>query len=151
MTVGEAAILDLSDVPENTAITGERIAAAGAHLRRGDIAILKTRWDERADIATPDFWARAPWMTAEAAIWLCEAGIKAVGFDFPQDYCIRFFRRGAPATARACHALPPAAAGRDHVRVSAQHQGLAGATQPRGRPAGQAAGQRRRPCPGHRH
>src|ERR671938_145198 len=76
MTVGDAAILDLSDVPENTAITGERIAAAGAHLRRGDIAILKTRWDERASIDTPDFWARSPWMTAEAAIWLREAGIK---------------------------------------------------------------------------
>ena len=41
MTVGDAAILDLSDVPENTAITGERIAAAGAYLRRGDIAILR--------------------------------------------------------------------------------------------------------------
>ena len=60
MTVGEGAMLDLSDVPANTPITGERIAAAGAHLRRGDIAILKTRWDERASIDTPDFWARRP-------------------------------------------------------------------------------------------
>ena len=94
MTVGEAAILDLSEVPENTAITAERIAAAGGHLRRSDIAILKTRWDERADIAAPEFWARAPWMTAEAAIWLREVGIKAVGFDFPQDYCIRYFLTG---------------------------------------------------------
>jgi arylformamidase len=93
-TVGDAAILDLSDTPENTAITGERIAAAGAHLRRGDIAILKTRWDERADIDTPDFWARSPWMTAEAAVWLRDAGVKAVGFDFPQDRCIRFFLTG---------------------------------------------------------
>ena len=28
------------------------------------------------------------------AIWLRERGIKAVGFDFPQDYCIRFFITG---------------------------------------------------------
>jgi len=96
MTVGDAAILDLSDVPENTPISGARIAAAGTHLRRGDIAILRTRWDERQSIDTPDFWAKAPWMTAEAAIWLREAGIKAVGFDFPQDYCIRFFLTGEP-------------------------------------------------------
>ena len=96
MTVGDAAVLDLSDTPENTAITGERIAAAGPHLRRGDIAILKTRWDERASIDTPDFWSRAPWMTAEAAVWLHDAGIKAVGFDFPQDRCIRFFLTGEP-------------------------------------------------------
>src|SRR3954452_8486575 len=61
MTVGEAAILDLSDVPENSPISGERIAAAGPHLRRGDIAILKTRWDARADIAAQNFWARSPW------------------------------------------------------------------------------------------
>ena len=33
-------------------------------------------------------------MTAEAAVWLREAGVKAVGFDFPQDHCIRFFLTG---------------------------------------------------------
>jgi arylformamidase len=33
-------------------------------------------------------------MTAEAAIFLREAGIRAVGFDFPQDHCIRFFLTG---------------------------------------------------------
>src|SRR4029079_1545831 len=38
MTVGEAAILDLSDVPENTAITGERIAAGAGRLPRGGLA-----------------------------------------------------------------------------------------------------------------
>ncbi len=94
MTVGEGAILDLSDVAENTAITGERMAAAAGHVRRGDIAILKTCWDQRYSVQQPEFWAKAPWMTAEAAIVLREAGIKAVGFDFPQDYCIRFFITG---------------------------------------------------------
>ena len=94
MTVGAAAVLDLSDLPENTAIEEGRIAAAGAHLRRGDIAILKTCWDERASIDTPEYWLRAPWMTAGAAEWLHRAGIKAVGFDFPQDYPIRFFLTG---------------------------------------------------------
>jgi kynurenine formamidase len=66
----------------------------GAHLRHGDIALIRARWDERADIGKPEFWLNAPWMTAEAAIWLRERGIKAVGFDFPQDYCIRFFITG---------------------------------------------------------
>jgi arylformamidase len=94
MTVGDAAVLDLSDTPENSPIEEARIAAAGAHLRRGDIAILKTRWDERADLDTPDFWARAPWVTPDAAEWLYQCGIKAVAFDFPQDYPIRFFLTG---------------------------------------------------------
>jgi kynurenine formamidase len=94
MTVGEAAVLDLSDVPANTPIEGARIEAAGAHLRHGDIAILKTCWDERFSIDTPDFWLQAPWMTDGAAEFLHGRGIKAVAFDFPQDYCIRFFLTG---------------------------------------------------------
>lgn len=94
MTVGDAAVLDLSALPENAGITAAQMAAAGAHLRRGDIALLKTRWDERADIGTQEFWTRAPWVTEEAAIWLRDAGIKAIGFDFPQDHAIRFFVTG---------------------------------------------------------
>lgn len=96
MTVGEAAILDLSHLPENEGITAAQMAAAGAHLRPGDIAILKTRWDERADIATPAFWTRAPWVTDDAAQWLRGSGIKAIGFDFPQDHCIRQLVLGGP-------------------------------------------------------
>jgi len=94
MTVGEAAVLDLSDVPEDTPIERARIAAAAAHLRRGDIAVLKTRWDERRGIDTPEFWLKAPWMTDGAAEFLYESGVKAVAFDFPQDHCIRFFLTG---------------------------------------------------------
>jgi kynurenine formamidase len=94
MTVGDAAILDLSALPENRGITAAEMQAAGAHLRPGDIAILKTRWDERADLGTPDFWTRAPWVTDEAAQWLAGTGIKAIGFDFPQDECIRYFVTG---------------------------------------------------------
>jgi kynurenine formamidase len=91
MTVGDAAVLDLSHLPENEGITAAQMAAAGAHLRPGDIAVLKTRWDERADIETTDFWTRAPWVTDEAAQWLAGTGIKAICFDFPQDHCIRLF------------------------------------------------------------
>ena len=94
MTVGDAAVLDLSHLPENQGITAAQMAAAGAHLRPGDIAILKTRWDERADIRSPEFWTRAPWVTDEAARWLAATGIKAAGFDFPQDHCIRLFVTG---------------------------------------------------------
>jgi kynurenine formamidase len=94
MTVGPGAVVDVSDVPANTAIPAERLAAAGAHLRPGDFALIRTRWDERASLDSEDFWRLAPWMTAEGSIWLRERGIKAVGFDFPQDYCIRFFLTG---------------------------------------------------------
>jgi len=94
MTTGPGAVVDVSAVPANTPITGEAIARAGAHLQPGDFALIRARWDERASIDTPDFWLKAPWMTAEASIWLREKGIKAVGFDFPQDHCIRYFLTG---------------------------------------------------------
>jgi kynurenine formamidase len=94
MTCGPGAVVDVSDVPANSPIPVERLAAAGAHLQRGDFALIRTRWDERASLDTEDFWLKAPWMTAEGSIWLREQGIKAVGFDFPQDHCIRFFLTG---------------------------------------------------------
>lgn len=94
MTVGEAAILDLMDVPANQPISGERMARAARHVQRGDIVITKTGWGARVAIETPEFWATAPWMTAEASVLLREKGIKAIGFDFPQDECIRYFLTG---------------------------------------------------------
>ena len=94
MTVGPGVVIDVSAIPANQPIPCEALAAAGAHVRRGDFALIRTRWDERASIDTPDYWLQAPWMTAEGAIWLHEQGVKAVGFDFPQDRCIRFFLTG---------------------------------------------------------
>jgi hypothetical protein len=75
-------------------IEAARLEAAGSHLQAGDFALIRTRWDERASIDTPEFWLNAPWMTAEGSVWLRQRGIKAVGFDFPQDHCIRFFLTG---------------------------------------------------------
>ena len=96
MTGGPGAVIDVSDVPANTAISGEHLATAGSHVRRGDFVLLRTRWDERASIDSEAFWLQAPWMTAEGSIWLRERGIKAIGFDFPQDHCIRNFLTGEP-------------------------------------------------------
>lgn len=94
MTIGPGAVVDVSSVPANSPIERAVLAEAGAHLRPGDIALIRARWDERESLETPGFWLNAPWMTAEGAIWLRERGIKAVGFDFPQDHCIRFFLTG---------------------------------------------------------
>lgn len=94
MTVGPGAVVDVSSVSANSPIERAVLAEAGAHLRPGDIALIRTRWDERESLDTPGFWLNAPWMTAEGAIWLRERGIKAIGFDFPQDHCIRFFLTG---------------------------------------------------------
>ena len=72
------------------------LAAAGAHLQGGDIALIRARWDERADINTPEFWLNAPWMTAEAAIWLRERGIKATIPERDDQIAHRRKRPGRP-------------------------------------------------------
>lgn len=103
MTCGAGAVVDVSAVGANQPVTESLIAEAGAHVRQGDFVLLKTAWDLQADIATPDFWANAPYMTREASIWLRERGIKAIGYDFPQDHCIRNFLTGAPAAPAEDH------------------------------------------------
>ena len=86
---GSAAILDLSFVQANQAITKQDLRNAGDHMQPGDIVLLKTEWDLRRDHMTPEFWKEAPYLEEEAAVWLSEQDIKAAGFDFPQDYGIR--------------------------------------------------------------
>jgi len=55
---------------------------------------VRAGWDRVESIHTPEFWTRAPWMTREAAEWLLGRRIRAVAFDFPQDYCIRHLVTG---------------------------------------------------------
>jgi kynurenine formamidase len=95
-TIGPAAVVDVRAAGANAPITGALIADAGAHVRRGDIVLLRAGWDRQASIATPEFWTTAPWVTPEAADWLHARAPKAVGFDFPQDRCIRNAIMGLP-------------------------------------------------------
>ncbi len=94
--VGEAAVVDVRSVGANAPITERVVREAGAHVREGDIVLMRAGWDRVESIDTPAFWANSPWMTREAAEWLRERKIKAIAYDFPQDYCIRNFLTNAP-------------------------------------------------------
>lgn len=95
-TIGPAAVVDVRAAGANAPVTGALIAAAGAHVRPGDIVLIRAGWDLVERIDTPAFWANSPWITPEAADWLYSRGPKAVGFDFPQDRCIRNAIMGLP-------------------------------------------------------
>lgn len=92
--VGETAVVDLLDIADGEAITEGRLAERADHVTPGDMVILKTAWDTRRDIATPAYWRDAPYMTREASEWLRTKDIRAIGFDFPQDYPIRLMLDG---------------------------------------------------------
>lgn len=88
-TIGEAAVVDLTDVGEEEEITAEHLSARGGHIREGDIVLLKTGWDTRRGLHTKEFWTRSPYLSRDACEWLLSRGIKALAPDFPQDYPIR--------------------------------------------------------------
>jgi arylformamidase len=95
--VGEAAVVDLTDLPENTGITLEHLEKAGGHIRPSDIVLLRTNWDQKESYQTPEYWSRSPYMTRSACEWLLTREIKAIGYDFPQDYPIRKLLAGEGA------------------------------------------------------
>ncbi len=94
-SAGPAAVIDLTAIGPDEQVTEAAVEAASGHLRAGDIALLRTAWDLKASIREPAFWSTAPFMTAGACRVLRARGIRGIGFDFPQDHCIRDLVSGA--------------------------------------------------------
>ncbi|MCC6178052.1 MAG: cyclase family protein [Chloroflexi bacterium] len=86
---GEAAVVDLSHRGADEGITAADLARHATHVQPGDIVLLRTDWDCKTDIASREFWTRAPYTTREAAEWLAARGVKAVGYDYPPDPSLR--------------------------------------------------------------
>jgi kynurenine formamidase len=55
-------------------------------------------------VATERFWKDAPYTGRSACEWLVARGAKAVGYDYPPDYCIRtsIFSPGTKITREEC-------------------------------------------------
>ena len=92
--VGDCAVVDLTDVAPNEAISAERLDGVGGHVLSDDIVLLKTAWDRQRSFETPDYWTDAPHMTRGASEWLLARRPRAVAYDFPQDYTIRLSLQG---------------------------------------------------------
>ena len=86
---GPAAVIDLTAVLANQKIDREDLEKRANHLKPGDIVILKTCWDMQRAYTSREYWLEAPFLSRDAAKWLADQPITAVGFDFPQDYVIR--------------------------------------------------------------
>ncbi|HTK11396.1 MAG TPA: cyclase family protein [Ktedonobacteraceae bacterium] len=87
---GQALVLDVHDLGPDQPITLERIMAAGAEVRSGDIVLVRTDWTERMWGTFPDYYLHSPYCTPEAAHWLLDRGARAIGFDCFSEYCARF-------------------------------------------------------------
>jgi len=87
--IGEAAVVDLTHVPENGEVTAADLDANGQHVRARDIVLLRTDWPRRVSVETERFWRDAPYTGRSACDWLIQRKVKAVGYDYPPDYCVR--------------------------------------------------------------
>ena len=86
--MGTAALVPLDDHGEAAAISADTLEDRGRQVRRGDIAILRTGWSDR-HWGTPTFWANGPYLARSGADWLVERGVKAVVYDFSEEYVVR--------------------------------------------------------------
>ena len=87
--VGDAAVVDLTHVPENGEVTAADLERQGHHVKAGDIVLLRTDWPKRVSVETENLWRDAPYTGQGACEWLIRRKVKAVGYDYPPDYCVR--------------------------------------------------------------
>src|SRR5690606_32150262 len=57
--MGPAGVINLTDHGEESPIRGDTLEDRGRHLRRGDIAILRTDWSDK-HWGTDTFWTSGP-------------------------------------------------------------------------------------------
>ncbi len=87
--VGNAAVVDLTHVPENGEVSATDLDRKAKHVQAGDIVLLRTDWPKRVSLETERFWRDAPYTGQSACDWLIHRKAKAVGYDYPPDYCVR--------------------------------------------------------------
>lgn len=96
--IGTGVIVDLSHLGPNEPVTAELLDRHGSFIKEGDMVLIKTLWDEKCSHTTKEFWTEAPYTEADACHWLVDRKVKAVGYDYPPDYCIRYKYLDPPKT-----------------------------------------------------
>ncbi len=86
--IGPAAVVELSDFGQEGKITGKTLEDRGRNVKPNDIAILRTGWSDK-HWGTDTFWKNGPYLTPDAGDWLVERNVKAVVYDFSEEYVVR--------------------------------------------------------------
>jgi arylformamidase len=86
---GHAQVINLSHVGPNHEISVADMEAHAQHIQAGDIALVRTDWTEKHWGNFPTYYMESPYCAAEAAQWLLDRGVRAIGFDCFSEYCAR--------------------------------------------------------------
>jgi len=102
--IGDAAVVDLTHLGDNGEVSATELEAHAGHVRGGDIVLLRTDWPRKVSVDSEKFWRDAPYTARSACDWLVQRGVKAVGYDYPPDQCIRttIFSPGTTVTRHEC-------------------------------------------------
>lgn len=87
--IGSALVVDCTDVGPSEPVTLRHVQRYADRIQPGDIVLLRTDWTDRMWGRFPEFFTTSPYLDLEAARWLAQTGIKALGFDFFEEYCAR--------------------------------------------------------------
>ena len=77
--VGPAAVVDLTHLGDNGEVSATELGKHAGHVQRGDIVLLRTDWPRKIDVASEDFWRRAPFTGLSGAEWLVGAAAEDRG------------------------------------------------------------------------
>jgi arylformamidase len=86
---GTGRVIDMTDVRADQPIAGEAMESRAQHVKAGSIALVYTGWAQRMWGIFPDYYIHSPYCEPEAAQWLIDRGVKAIGFDCFSEYCAR--------------------------------------------------------------
>lgn len=86
---GEAMVIDLSHAGPNHPISVSDFEEREINVRPGEIVLVRTDWTEKQWGNFPEYYMESPYCTQEAAQWLVDQGVKAIGFDCFSEYCAR--------------------------------------------------------------
>jgi kynurenine formamidase len=87
--IGDAAVVDLSHLGADGEVSAAELDTHAGHVRAGDIVLLRTDWPRKVSVAREEFWSTGPFTGPSGCDWLVARGVKAVGYDYPPDHCIR--------------------------------------------------------------
>lgn len=110
--IGDAAVVDLTHLGEDGEVTASDLEKHAAHVRAGDIVLLRTDWPRKMSVDREEFWSRGPYTGPTGCDWLIARRVKAVGYDYPPDYTVRtgIFEKGRHVPKEDCtthHAFFP--------------------------------------------
>jgi kynurenine formamidase len=87
--IGSALVVDCTDVGPSQPVTVAHLERYADRISPGDIVLLRTDWTDKMWGQFMEYFTTSPYLDVEAARWLAATGIKALGFDFFEEYCAR--------------------------------------------------------------